>query len=88
MSALGQKQTFAPHKVMSALPSIATAIADSRSSRCLLYPQKRTCAAQPAMSAMGQERTFRHSFDHLVRAGEQCLWDGEPKRFSGLEIDH
>jgi hypothetical protein len=28
MSALGQKQTFAPQKVMSALPPIATAKAD------------------------------------------------------------
>jgi len=36
MSALGQKQTYAAHKVMSALPPIATAKADFRS--CLLYP--------------------------------------------------
>jgi hypothetical protein len=26
--------------------------------RCLLYPQKRTCALQEAMSALGQERTW------------------------------
>jgi hypothetical protein len=30
MSALGQKQTFASQKAMSALPQIATAKADSR----------------------------------------------------------
>jgi len=28
MSALGQKQTYAPHKIMSALPPKATEIAD------------------------------------------------------------
>jgi hypothetical protein len=38
MSALGQKQTYAPQKAMSALPSIATAKADSRTRSCLLYP--------------------------------------------------
>ena len=38
MSALGQKQTYAAHKVMSALPPIATAKADFRTRSCLLYP--------------------------------------------------
>src|SRR5262245_9525180 len=45
MSALGQKQTYAAHKVMSASLPIATAIADSCKRSCLLYPRKRTCAA-------------------------------------------
>ena len=40
MSALGHKQTCAVHQPMSALPPIATEIADSRSSRYLLYPAK------------------------------------------------
>jgi hypothetical protein len=40
MSALGQKQTYAVHKPMSALPPIATAKADSRNGSCLLYPPK------------------------------------------------
>src|SRR5262249_49495284 len=44
MSALGQKQTCAVHKLMSALPPKATAKADSRKRPCLLYPRKRTCA--------------------------------------------
>src|SRR5262245_16059268 len=44
MSALGQKQTFALHQPMSALPPIATAKADIRKPPCLLYPQERTCA--------------------------------------------
>ena len=58
MSALGQKQTYAAHNVTSALPPIATAKADSRTGACPLCPQKRTCAAQLGMSAMGQKRTF------------------------------
>jgi len=54
MSALGQKQTYAVQQVMSALPPIATEKADIRNRSCLLYPQKRTCAVQEAMSALGQ----------------------------------
>jgi len=42
MSALGQKQTFAPQKGTSALPRIATAKADSHKWSCRLYPRKRT----------------------------------------------
>src|SRR5262249_13633663 len=57
MSALGQKQTYAAHNAMSALPPIATAKADIRKQSCLLYPQKRTCAVHSAMSALGQKRT-------------------------------
>ena len=58
MSALGQKQTYAVHQPMSALPPIATAKADMPKWSCLLYPQKRTCAMQRGMSAKGQKRTF------------------------------
>jgi hypothetical protein len=54
MSALGQKQTYAPHNGMSALPPIATTKADMRHKPCPLYPRKRTCAAQTVMSALGQ----------------------------------
>ena len=42
MSALGQKQTCAAQKGMSALPPIATAKADFRKRSCPLYPRKRT----------------------------------------------
>jgi hypothetical protein len=48
---------FALQKVMSALQPIATAKADLRKTPCLLYPRKRTCAVQLAMSAKGQKRT-------------------------------
>src|SRR5262249_45380816 len=43
---------------MSALPPIATAKADIRNRSCPLCPQKRTCAVQLRMSALGQKRTF------------------------------
>jgi hypothetical protein len=51
MSALGQKQTCAAHKLMSALVPKATAKADFRTRPCLLYTQYRTCAVQLVMSA-------------------------------------
>src|SRR5215471_9406984 len=49
MSALGQKQTYALQKAMSALPPIATEKADIRKRSCLLYPQKRKCAVHQPM---------------------------------------
>src|SRR5215467_501815 len=60
MPALGQKQTCAAHKVMSALHPIATAKAKFRKRPCLLYPRKRTCAVHATMSALGQKRTSVH----------------------------
>jgi hypothetical protein len=60
MSALGQKQTYAMQKAMSALPPIATVKADISKKACLLYPRKRTCAVHQPMSAMGQKQTLRH----------------------------
>ena len=54
MSALGHKQTCAAQKGMSALHPKATVKADIRNGSCLLYPRKRTCAVQLAMSAKGQ----------------------------------
>jgi hypothetical protein len=57
MSALGQKQTYAVHKAMSALPPIATSIAYFGMSA---LGQKRTAAKSIVML-----------FDHLVGAAEQ-----------------
>jgi len=71
MSALGQKQTFAPQKAMSALLPIATAKADFRTRSCLLYSRKRTCAVHQLMSALGQKRTLDRSLNHLVGAVEE-----------------
>jgi len=51
MSSLGHKQTYAPQKRMSALLPIATAKADMCQWSCPLYPQKRTHAVQQRMSA-------------------------------------
>jgi hypothetical protein len=70
MSALGQKQTYALQQPMSALLPIATAKAKFRTRSCPLYPQKRTCAVQLGMSALGQKRTCP-SFDELVGTREQ-----------------
>jgi hypothetical protein len=53
MSALGQKQTLALQKAMSALHPIATEKADIRTRSCPLYPRKRTFGSAKQMSAMG-----------------------------------
>src|SRR5262249_52720177 len=58
MSALGQKQTCAAHKLMSALPPKATVKADIHNRSCPLCPQKQTCAVHTLMSALGHKRTF------------------------------
>jgi len=39
------------------------------------------------MSAKGQKRTFRHSFDHLFGASEQCRRNSETECLSGLQVD-
>src|SRR5262245_22163850 len=58
ITALGQKQTFALHQPMSALPPIATSIAFFGMSA---LGQKRTHALQQTASL----------FDHLIRARQQ-----------------
>src|SRR5262245_61413240 len=92
MSALGHKQTCSAQAGMSALHPIATAKADSRKPPCLLYPRKRTCAVQTAMSALGQKRTHAPQqtaslFDHLVGTTLHRLRHGEAERLGGLEVD-
>ena len=39
------------------------------------------------MSALCQNQTFRHSFDHLVGGGEQRVGDVEAERLCGLQVD-
>src|SRR5262249_54591788 len=73
MSALGHKQTYAVQQPMSALPPIATAKADFRTTSCLLYPQKRTCAVHQPMSALGQKRTSSTLFNHLIGAASYSI---------------
>src|SRR5215510_1713025 len=87
MSALGHKQTYAAQNSMSALRLIATAKADSRERSCLLYPQERTCAVQKLMSALGQKRTSRPSFDHFVSTILHRLRHGNAERLRGLEVE-
>src|SRR5262249_1584694 len=86
MSALGQKQTHAVQQRMSALPPIATAKADIRKRSCPLYSRKQTCAVQEPMSAMGQKRTSRNLFDHLVCQQLHRILDLEPEHFCRSDI--
>ena len=53
-----------------------------------LCPRKQTCALQQPMSALGQKRTSRNSFDHLIRAGKHRRRDGKVERAGRFEIDH
>ena len=60
---------------------------------CPLYPQKRTCAAQLTMSAMGQRRTRAAQqkgslFDHLVGALLQKQRHIQSEGLSGLHVDN
>src|SRR5215510_10742662 len=87
MSALGHKRTFAMHKLMSALPPIATAKADIRKRSCPLYTRKRTCALQLQMSALGQKRTSRALFDDLISPRKEFRGHVEPEHSGGLGID-
>ena len=40
------------------------------------------------LSALGQKRTFHHSFDHLVGARDEPRRHGEAERLGRLEVDH
>jgi len=39
------------------------------------------------MSALGQKRTFRHSFDYIISAWEERLWDRQAKRLGAGQVD-
>ena len=72
---MGQKQTYAEQKGMSALPpkaDICSAITNVR-----FVPIADTCSATKASL-----------FDHLVGAGEQRPRDGEAKRLGRVQVDH
>src|SRR5262249_12315156 len=85
-SGLGEMSTYAVQQVMSALPPIATAKADSRKRSCPLYPQERTCAVHYAMSALGQKRTSA-SIDYFIRTQQECFCNLQPERLGGGRID-
>ena len=60
--------------------------------KCPTYPQKRTCAVQLPMSALGQKRTHAAQrrgllFDHFVGAGEQLWGNLQSDLPCRLEID-
>src|SRR6185295_19143721 len=77
MSALGQKPTYALHKVRSALPPIATAKTDFR-----------TRSIQLGMSALGQKWTLvrRRLLDQLIGAKKNRLRDCNIERLCRSRI--
>src|SRR5262249_54311967 len=92
MSALGQKPTYALQQAMSALHPIATAKANFRKGPCPLYPQKRTCAVQQRMSALGHKRTHAAQqkgslFDDLIGGDQQARWNCQAKCLRRFAVD-
>src|SRR5215831_13197068 len=92
MSASGHKRTFAVQNVMSALPPIATAKADSRKRSCLLYPQSGSVRCiSPCLlwanSGLMHRSKQRPLFDHLVGTGEQRRRNCKAQRLGCLEVD-
>jgi hypothetical protein len=51
-----------------------------------LIVAKQTCAAQPAIFAVGQN-VHLALLDHFVRAADECVGDVDSERLGGLEID-
>src|SRR4029453_12241441 len=58
-----------------------------RKKPCLLYSQKQTCVVQLRMSAKGQKRTSRPSFDPLVSTILHRLRRGNAESLRGLEVE-
>src|SRR5262245_8753283 len=86
MSALGHKQTYAVHKLISALPPIAATKADIGKPSCLLYPQYRTCAVQQVMSALGQKRTQNVEALYRLRLRSGCVSSGKKSSPLGYRV--
>jgi len=78
MSALGQKQTCAVQKGMSALPPIATAKADFRKRSCPLYPRKRTCAVITQCLLWAKSG---HSLPPFVQNDSRYIFDPDRERY-------
>jgi hypothetical protein len=68
MSALGQKQTYAVHKLMSALPPIATAKADLPQTVMSALPLKADMCRARAHVWYGPEADIAALFNHPIRA--------------------
>src|SRR5262245_60689132 len=73
MSALGQKQTFAVQKGMSALPPIATAKADMRKWSCPLYPPKADMWGATSDVCFGQKADITFEFNRDNLPGRRLL---------------
>src|SRR5262245_43666167 len=87
MSALGQKQTFAVQKGMSALTPIATAKADFRKRSCLLYPRKQHQMRQVECPLRAKSGHSACLLDHFVGTRKHRQRHGEAQRLGSLEID-
>ena len=78
MSALGQKQTYAAHKLMSALPPIATTKADSANDHVCFTPESglMQCNSQCLLRAIN----VRFADDSLLVSKGRDATRNEPSR--------
>jgi hypothetical protein len=72
--------------VMSALPPIATAKADSRKRSCRFTPESGHVQRSTSCPLWAKSRHLR-SFDYFIGASEERSWRDEAKCLRGLEID-
>jgi len=84
MSALGQKQTYAVHKGMSALPPIATAKADMPQMVMSALPLKADMCGATSNVGYGPKADIGGLVDQVVGASEQRHWNSEAKCLGGL----
>ena len=93
MSALGQKQTYAAQQVMSALPPIATAKADSCRRSCLLYPKNGhvRCTSSGLLWALSGHETNLVCHSYSMTASARARTAGgivRPSSLAVFKIDH
>jgi len=86
MSALGQKQTFAPQNGMSALPPEATAKADLR--HVCFTPESGHVQRDSVCRLWARSGHSVGLLDHLVGASYKCVGHCEAKCFGSLKVDN
>src|SRR5262245_18665437 len=84
MSALGQKQAFAPRKVMSALPPKADMCGATRDVR---FGPIADIVQHGGDVRFVPKAEVTPLFDHLVGQHEEVVWHFDPERPRGGEID-
>ena len=86
MSALGQKQTYAVHQPMSALPPKRPRKRISAQGHVCFTPESGHVQCNEGCPLWAKSG-HAHLFDHLVRTRLQCRRHAQAERLGGLEVD-